>query len=399
MIFNTWVFAVFLIVTVTAYWLSSSRLRPWILSLFGFFFYWWYYPPHLPLILGLTGFVYWGAKLIDARRQRGGGDRALFVVFGGGALAVLAYYKYMGFIWNSLATWAAWAGLQIDIPDLDIRAPLAISFFTFEFVHYLIEVHRGTIRPDSFRKFLLFIMFFPTLVCGPIKRYGDFEGQVDTARFNAGDAFEGIRRIVIGLGKKFLVADALGPFCLAVLGDPDSYSVAELWLGAYAYSLHILFDFSGYSDIAIGSAMLLGFHVPENFNYPYLQRNIRDFWRSWHMSLTSWITDYVYISMGGSRRGRLRTYWNRFAAMTLCGLWHGAGFHFVVWGALHGVALNVHAYSNELRTAKGWRSPAPALVGRVLSTLLTYHFVCLCWIYFVVDVPEATSMVLRMLGL
>jgi len=366
---------------------------------YGFVFYWWYYPIHLLLILALTSIVYVGALWIQASRLRGESDRAVFVVFCGGALAVLAYYKYLGFVWNSLATWAGFVGIALEIPELEYQPPLAISFFIFEFVHYLIEVHRGTIRVESFRRFLLFIMFFPTLVCGPIKRYGEFEGQVDTREFDSREALSGVERIIVGLGKKFILADPLGAFCLPILADLSGVPVASMWLAAYAYAFHIYLDFAGYSDIAIGSAQVFGFHVPENFDNPYLQPNVGRFWRSWHMSLTSWITDYVYIPLGGSRRGETRAYWNRLGAMTLCGLWHGPAFHFVVWGAVHGMGLHVYRWYQTLRERGvfAWKLPHP--IGQALATVGTFHFVVLCWMYFVLDAPEATWMIGRMLGI
>jgi len=163
--------------------------------------------------------------------------------------------------------------------------------------------------------------------------------------------------------------------------------------------MHIYFDFSGYSDIAIGSAKLFGYPVPENFNYPYLQANITQFWRSWHMSLTSWITDYLYIPLGGNRHGELRSYGNRLVAMTICGLWHGAAFHFMVWGLYHGVALNLYQIYRKTRTRLGWADPSEALPSRVVGALITFHVVCLGWVLFVCDLDKAWVIIWRLVTL
>ena len=218
-----------------------------------------------------------------------------------------------------------------------------------------------------------------------------------SARLSAADLNAGLERILVGAAKKLIVADGvhrlIGPLWEAPLGHP----VWLLWLMTYGYALQILFDFSGYSDIAIGSARLFGFHVPENFNYPYLQRNIGDFWRTWHMSLTSWITDYVYIPLGGNRRGVSRTQWNRLIAMALCGLWHGAAVHFVLWGLYHGLGLNVYQAYRRARERIG--VPSFGVAGRVGATLLTFHFVCVGWVLFVTDATTAQAVMRRLLGL
>src|SRR5262249_13425665 len=179
--------------------------------------------------------------------------------------------------------------------------PLAISFFVFEYVPYLVESFRGSVAPASLPQLGLFIMFFPTLICGPIKRYNRFHPEEAAARLDPVGIAEGLGRIVVGLAKKTLVADQVAPLCTPILLHPEKFPTIVLWAGVYGYAMQIYFDFAGYSDIAIGSARLFGYQVPENFDYPYLQPNIARFWRAWHMSLTSWITDYVYIPLGGSR--------------------------------------------------------------------------------------------------
>jgi alginate O-acetyltransferase complex protein AlgI len=398
MIFNTWVYGLFLLVVFCVYWLLPSRARPWMLTAAGCYFYWFYYPPHLLLILVMTLAVYALAFVVQPRATR---QRGLWFFFGvGTCLGMLAYYKYQGFFFESLA---------LVFPDAErmhaeyaqLRAPLAISFFTFEFVHYLIEVYRGTFKPAGLRDFGLFIMFFPTLICGPIKRFQQFNPQEYSRRgLDPANVNIGLERILFGLAKKTLIADTVAPYCAPVFVHPEAYTWVQLWLAVYGYAMQIYFDFAGYSDIAIGSARLLGYTVQENFNYPYLRPNVALFWRNWHISLTSWITDYVYIPLGGNRRGPVRTYWNRFISMTLCGLWHGAAFHFAVWGMYHGIALNLYRGYQVLRARVlgPKQGPGHPLL-HALSVLFTFHFVCIGWVLFVCDVDKAWVIILRLLGL
>jgi alginate O-acetyltransferase complex protein AlgI len=397
MIFNTWIYGFFLLLTVAAYWSSPARFRPFLLTAFGFYFYWYYYPPHVILIGAMTLLVFalsWWIQPHGARRRR-----LWFVLGVGGCLGALTYYKYQGFLFDSLAWVTTPMGLPARFQPPQLQPPLAISFFTFEFVHYLIEIFRGSFAPGSLRDFMLFIMFFPTLVCGPIKRFQQFNPQEHIAqRFDAADFNYGLERILFGIAKKTLIADTLAPWCSPVFADPASYTWGQLWLAVYGYAMQIYFDFSGYSDIAIGSARMFGYTVQENFNYPYLRTNVAQFWRNWHMSLTSWITDYVYIPLGGNRRGERRAQWNRLVAMTLCGLWHGAAFHFAVWGMYHGIGLNIYRAYAAARTrltgrAGGFGNPA----SRLVAGLVTFHFVCIGWVLFVCELDKAWPIILRLL--
>jgi alginate O-acetyltransferase complex protein AlgI len=355
----------------------------------GFVFYAHYHPPHLPLIVGLTALVYALARA-GVRWRRGA------LALGSAlALGVLAYYKYTGFLLGALGLDPSALSARGLLPA---RPPLAISFFVFEFVHYLIEVRRGTIAPGRPRDFLLFILFFPTLISGPIKRYADFQPQIGRAqRLDAASLAEGLERILYGLAKKLLVADTVYRLTGAVWTRPLEQPVWVLWLATYGYAVHILFDFSGYSDIAIGSARLLGFRVPENFAYPYAQPNLSRFWGAWHMSLTSWIRDYVYVPLGGNRRGPWRAAVNRLVAMALCGLWHGAAGHFVLWGVYHGVGLNAYHAYQALR-ARLWPSLDAGWAGRAAGTVLTFHFVCIGWVLFVLDARTALTVIARLVG-
>lgn len=393
MIFSTWLYGFFLAGTLAVYWTLPARVRPLWLIAAGLAFYAQYFPPHLPLIVGLTVVVYGIARAAVATASAPR-RRTLSAAGIAGAIAVLAYYKYSGWIVQTLAS----AGVVVPenvvalVPD---RAPLAISFFVFEYVHYLVEVRRGTVAPGRLRDFSLFILFFPTLVCGPIKRFDAFGEQLahPTAPPHA-DVAAALERIVWGLAKKILVADPIGRVLDVVWLAPLTWSRPTLWVAMYAYAIQILFDFSGYTDIAIGSARLFGFRIPENFDYPYFQTNLIRFWRSWHISLTSWIADYVYVPLGGNRRGALRTHANRLVAMALCGLWHGAAGHFVWWGVYHGIGLNLcHLLRPGRRTP-----PRFGAAGRALATVATFHYVCFGWLLFRLDTVTAVAVFGRLVG-
>jgi alginate O-acetyltransferase complex protein AlgI len=397
-IFNTWAYAVFLPVACALYWLAPRGARGAVLIGLGLFFYAWYYPPHVLLIAATIPLMTWiGMRVASAAPGARRGWLALGVAL---CLGALAFFKYQGFFIEVARDVLEPAGVGVDVPAMELRPPLGISFFVFEYVHYLIEVFRGTIAPASLRQLALFIMFFPTLICGPIKRYNLFHPEEAEARFDAAGASEGIRRIVIGLAKKTLVADQVAPFCTPILLTPDRYSSSMLWLGVYGYAMQIYFDFAGYSDIAIGTARLFGYRVPENFDFPYLQPNIARFWRAWHMSLTSWITDYVYIPLGGSRRGEARAAGNRLVSMTLCGLWHGAAVHFAAWGLYHGIALNAYRAWQRVRVRLlGWPAEPATAVGRLAGMVVTFHVVCIGWVLFVCDLHRAAYIVPRLLWL
>ncbi len=393
MLFNSWTYGIFLLVTVCAYWLlPANRTRELLLIVGGAVFYAYYYPPHVFLIVGLTIGVF--ALGHVAVRFAPRWQRRLLVAGATGCLGLLGYYKYEGLF---AATAASMGFVTHLAPMLGRHAPLAISFFTFEYIHYLLEVRRGRIRDAGFLEFLLFILFFPTLICGPIKRFPAFAPQIGRVRFDGGQIFEGLERILVGLAKKIVIADTVAGWIAPIWAHPDLAGTGRLWLGAYGYAVQIYFDFAGYSDIAIGSAQLFGYHVPENFDAPYLKRNIGEFWRSWHMSLTSWIRDYVYIPLGGNRVGPWRANVNRLLAMTLCGLWHGAAWHFAFWGLYHGIGLVLHRlYGDVRRWLQPRWSPSTGRLAHAFGVIATFHFVCVGWVLFVTDLPTASRVIARL---
>ena len=299
-------------------------------------------------------------------------------------LGVLGYFKYTNFGLDN--AYAALSGLGIALPRvaLSVTLPVGISFFTFESMSYVIDVYRGELKPhESYLEYLTFVAFFPHLVAGPIVRPRDLLPQLASSpRWDEGQASGALLMIALGLLKKLAIADYLGLNLVdRVFDAPTQYSALECYVAIVGYAVQIYTDFSGYTDIAIGSAALLGVRFPANFNAPYQAQDIVDFWRRWHISLSTWLRDYLYIPLGGNRRGRLRTYLNLIATMLLGGLWHGPKWTFVIWGGLHGVAL---ALNRAWRERFGDRLTSTPLL-RVLSTLGTFHFVLLAWVFFRAD--------------
>src|SRR5690606_35141846 len=263
--------------------------------------------------------------------------------------------------------------------------PIGISFFTFQSLSYTIDVYRKDLTPTrSLLDYAFFVSFFPLLVAGPIVRASYFLPQLQQPLLVTREAFgRGVFLILAGLVKKAVIADYISVnFVDRVFDNPALYSGLENLLAVYGYALQIYCDFSGYSDMAIGIALLLGFQFPNNFNFnsPYRSLSITEFWRRWHISLSTWLRDYLYISLGGNRRGRLRTYLNQFITMVLGGLWHGASLRFLLWGAMHGVGLAVHKIWMSW-TKNTWLGRS-SWAGSFLSWILTFHFVCFTWIFF-----------------
>lgn len=293
-------------------------------------------------------------------------------------LGLLCYFKYTNFFYEMLAP--LWHG---EFRPLDIFLPVGISFFTFQSLSYTLDVYRRQLEPlHRLLDYAFYVSFFPQLVAGPIVRARDFIPQIRRPLFVSQEMFgQGVFFILSGLFKKAVISDYISVnFVERIFDNPALYSGVENLFGVYGYALQIYCDFSGYSDMAIGIALLLGFRFPMNFNSPYKADSITDFWHRWHISLSTWLRDYLYISLGGNRKGKLRTYVNLFLTMLLGGLWHGASWNFVLWGAFHGVALAVH---------KAWRSllgkPKQAVshgIRKCFAVFFTFHFVCFCWIFF-----------------
>jgi alginate O-acetyltransferase complex protein AlgI len=404
MIFGEALYFIALVVIVTVFRFAPGKVRPWLIFIGGLTFYGYYAGRFWLLILGEALLVYVLGRAI--RRPRVA--LPAFALGLAGTIGALAYFKYSRLLGPILGQ--AMGSHGGGLPTFqDIAVPLAISFFTFEFIHYVVDIRRGTIARHSLGDFLAFAMFAPTMVAGPIKRFQQFTPQVRTARADAGDVSAGITRIVVGLAKKMVLADTfalwLGP--LGSTSALDQASKFQIASALVAYSLHIYFDFSGYSDIAIGSARLFGITVPENFAWPYLRSSIRSFWRHWHMSLTRWVMDYIYIPLGGNRRGLAMTCLNLMAAFTIVGIWHGAAWHFAAWGVFMGLLLVAHRLWTELGK-KPLLAAVPALsrgaagkllhyTGSAAGGVLTFSLVTLGWGLFVMPYDRFWHMLTRLL--
>ena len=291
-------------------------------------------------------------------------------------IGILAYFKFAGFFLGSLDGIGSALGLGAPLPSLHIILPVGISFYTFNSMSYTIDIFRRRIEPThNVLEYTTFVALFPHLVAGPIVRFTDLADQLKhlTPRMTSENAARGMYFLSCGLVKKLLIADQLSPRVDMLYAAHAHLGLATGWAAAIGYSLQLYFDFSGYSDMAVGLAFLLGFRFPQNFNSPFKAVNISDFWRRWHMSLSSWFRDYLFIPLGGSRRGARRTVLNLVFVMALVGLWHGAGWTFVVWGLLHGFFLGSHAV---LRRA-GW-TPSSVAVNRAVTFLL----VCAAFVIF-----------------
>ena len=356
-------------------WAQSVRL--FYLTAFSYYFYYKNAGDYCALLAVITlGNYFVGQRVEQARTPAGRkGWVAVAVAL---MLGQLAYFKYTNF---ALSLWTSFTGSTFQ--PLDIFLPAGFSFFSFQSMNYVVDVYRGQLRATrSLLDFAFFVSFFPTLLAGPILRARDFLPQVRKPLVVTREMFgTGLWFMMVGLFKKAVISDYIGEnFVNRIFEDPSLYTGIENLMGIYGYALKLYCDFSGYSDMAIGIALWLGFQLPANFRAPYKSESITDFWRRWHISLSSWLRDYLYISLGGNRKGRVRMYLNLFLTMLLGGLWHGASLNFIVWGSLHGAALGVHKFFRQLvGHDKHYRSRG---LRRFFAIVLTFHLVCLCWLFF-----------------
>lgn len=396
MLFTSFQYAIFLPIVVALYWVLPQRWRLPMLLVASYLFYMSWMPAFILLILAMTIFNFiWGKVLfknLDKKQLYLGIGIAINLCF-------LGYFKYANFAIQSFTSMFNLVTHQHASWAVNILLPLGISFFTFEFIHYLFEIYRGNKPIDSFVLFALFAAFFPTQIAGPIKRYPDFQAQMQKEHKLRLSYFDdGVPLIVIGLAKKILFADNLAVLVDMMATHPAAYGSVETWIFAYAFAFQIYFDFSGYTDIARGSAMLFGYHIPINFNMPYIASNISDFWRRWHISLSSWLRDYLYIPLGGSRNGGWMTKRNLMLTMALGGLWHGASWNFVVWGVFHGLCLMIHhAFTSWKEETQIFKAFFASKLFNVLSIILTFHIACIAWVFFrMQDIRLAMGMVKKM---
>ncbi|HYC83812.1 MAG TPA: MBOAT family O-acyltransferase [Chryseosolibacter sp.] len=381
MVFNSIPFIVFILIFFPIYYALKGNARMIFTLLASYVFYGWWDYRFLALIAFSTLADFYLSVVID-REQDPRRRKYLLAISMVVNLAFLGFFKYFNFFIDSANDLLGIAGYDRGFNALHIILPVGISFYTFQSMSYTIDVYRRVIEPEkSLLKFATFIAFFPQLVAGPIVRAVDFLPQLQQDRkFKWSEFHLGFAQMLVGFGKKLIIADSLAPFVDGVFAFPGNYTSLVLIIGVVFYSFQIYCDFSGYSDIAIGLARMLGFEFPRNFNMPYFSKSFSEFWERWHISLSSWLKDYLYIPLGGNRGGQLKTYRNLMLTMLLGGLWHGANYTFIIWGFLHGAFLIVQRLLNYLKRIVGLSFSGP--VNTLVSIAIVYAFTCLAWIYF-----------------
>jgi alginate O-acetyltransferase complex protein AlgI len=390
MLFNSLTFLALLLPTLGLYWVSTSQaLRLWSLLTASLVFYGYHHWPSVFLLLFTIGFNFTLGRLQSRRRSP-----ALLAAAVVGNLAVLGWFKYATFVAENLVATLAMLGWNVEVPRPPALLPLGISFFTFQVVAYQVDVHRGEVPAEtSLIRFAVFKCFFPQLIAGPIVQAKDFLPQLrEAVSFDPARFHRGIWLVVAGAALKVGVADVLAQFADDAFQNTARLTTTAAWTGLYAYAFQLYADFWGYSTMAVGLAALFGLELPLNFDTPYLSTSLQEFWRRWHITLSGWFRDYVYIPLGGNRHGDLRTYANLLTVMFLGGLWHGASWNFVLWGTVHGLLLTAE------RAAPG-RSLWSGLP-RFAQIALTFTIVSLAWVLFrAPDLPGAMEFYARLFGL
>lgn len=356
---------------------KNSHKITWLL-LGGAFFYGYWDWRFLSLLLFICIFdFYMGLRISEAQGEL---RKRLLVLNVCVNLSILVIFKYLNFFIGSAN--AALSPFGLRLRTLNIILPIGISFFVFEVISYCADIYRGDLKPyTNLRQFALFIFFFPRMIAGPIIRASQFLPQLEREiRVTLPNLQAGAQMFLIGITKKLVVADRLAGFVDIVFKNPAQYSTLSVWQAVIAYSIQIYCDFSGYTDMALGLAKMMGFELPENFRMPYVATSLVDFWRRWHISLSTWLRDYVYFSIGGLREKTFNRYRNVVLTMLIGGLWHGAGWNFVLWGGLHGVGLAVDHWWEAFRKRRRW--VYNAWWSKLAGWAATYAFVCFCWIFF-----------------
>ncbi len=398
MLFHTWIFLVFFAVVYAVYLplrRHNAAMNLWLM-LASYFFYGWWNPYYLLLLFGTSAIDYGLVRLMERSRtqraRKGWLVASLVSNFG-----LLGFFKYAYFFTDNLNALLAWLGAAVQLPDpvaypnavlqalgvpasslfAHVLLPIGISFHTFQSMSYTIDAYRGAIAVErSFVRFLTFVAFFPQMVAGPIERASNLLPQLrEPPRITWHDVGDGLSLFVVGLFKKVALADYLAPYVDRIYASPGSQEAPALLLATVAFAWQIYFDFSGYTDMARGLAMLMGFRLMLNFNNPYTATGLGDFWSRWHISLSTWFKDYVYYPLGGNRRGKWLTYRNMLLTMVLSGVWHGAAWTFVIWGLLHALG---RVLTRELENSRFYRDRVPKLA----KQLGVFAFVSLAWVFF-----------------
>ena len=395
MLFNSIEFLIFLVVVCSILAIIKYRnFQHMFLLIASYLFFYFSSNYLLSLLIISTVLDYYVGKEIYNSKTKAR-KKLLLVISLAGNLGLLGFFKYADFAITQFNVFGNYINLSDGIPFLNLALPIGISFYTFQTISYTVDIYRGQLKPsNSLREFALFVSFFSQLVAGPIVRAKEFLPQLREKFSNNDSVYSrliqikssnlklGITIIAFGFFKKMFFADNIAPLVNQIFTNPIGASSFEIWIATIAFGIQIYGDFSGYSDIAIGTALILGFKIPMNFNKPYFALSPSDFWRKWHISLSSWLRDYLYIPLGGNRKSPSRTYINLFIVMFFGGLWHGASWNFVIWGVLHGLYLGIHDLLKNrfpfLTKIKFFQTKS----GKILSILITQYFVFLAWIPF-----------------
>ena len=375
MIFSSGLFWLLFILFMPIY--AALKNRRWQMLVFvvAFSLYFYYKSSGLFFLLLVgTSLLDWGLSRLLVKLKAKGAKKACVAVSIVTSLSILGYFKYANFFlwnWNQM--------VEGNFQPLDIILPVGISFYTFQSISYIVDVYKGRVAPTrTWLEYLFFLSFFPALVAGPIVRADYFLPQVEqNKRPKRNEIYLGFWMIILGIIKKAIIADYISQYNDLIFSSPTGYSGFESLMGVIGYTMQIYCDFSGYSDMAIGIALIMGFKLSPNFDFPYKSKNLTEFWRRWHISLSSWLRDYLYIPLGGNRKGTIRTYVNNFLTMLIGGLWHGAAWKFVFWGGMHGVGLAIHKASKPLLDKIPNIYPV-----KVVSWTITIVYVSLLWVFF-----------------
>jgi len=383
-LFPTLDYLLFLPLSALLYWATPRSLRLAVLAITSLAFYASWKLAYVPVLLAVTAIAWIGGRWLASFADEGRSNRLPLALVLAGLLAPLVLFKYWNWLSGDFQRAAAWLGVSLELPRVELALPVGISFFTFQALAYVVDVSRTSFAERSPLRFLTFLTFFPQLVAGPIVRRADLLPQLmDLPSLMRGQVGSGLYRIGRGMLKKVLLADIVRVGVVdPIFAEPSRFTSLELMVGLYAYTLQIYYDFSGYTDIAIGSARLFGIELPENFRRPYKATSVAGFWRRWHITLSNWVRDYIYYPLGGARVSpAARIYFNIMATLLIIGIWHGASWNFVVYGLLHGSAVAI----NRFIRARTGRRPGDALPGRwawLWRFALTFHFIVLARILF-----------------
>ncbi|HWB13968.1 MAG TPA: MBOAT family protein [Pirellulales bacterium] len=402
MLFNSYDFLIFLPVAFGVHFALPQRWRAlWLLACSYYFYMCW--RVEYAALLALSTIVDYFCALLMANATSRYRKRAFLILSLTVNLGLLFTFKYLGFFLHSIKTLTDASGFSADIPILNLLLPVGISFYTFQSLSYTIDVYRGAVPPErSLVRFALYVSFFPQLVAGPIERSSHLLPQFQNpTRLSVNQLESGCKLILLGFFKKLVIADRLALYVNPVYAQPDEYTGSTLLLATYFFAFQIYCDFSGYSDIAVGTAQLFGYDLRLNFHQPYFATNIQDFWRRWHVTLSTWFRDYLYLPLGGNQKGTGRTAINLMTVFCVSGLWHGANWTFVTWGAIHGLLLVGYLfYRQAIPQSSEARDRAPSsAVRRLAAGILTFHLVLLTWVFFrAQDISSAVGIVKRVLS-